>query len=79
MLPRIAPNDPRRLFGIRLRQLRQGKGLSQEALAYDSGIARSYVGDVERGVRNIALLNICKLAETLGESPSALLDFRRKA
>ena len=75
---RIAPNDPRRLFGIRLRQLRQVRGLSQEALAYESGIARSYVGDVERGVRNIALLNICKLADTLGEPPSSLLDFRRK-
>lgn len=75
---RIAPDDPRRLFGIRLRQLRQVKGLSQEALAYDSGLARSYVGDVERGVRNIALLNICKLAETLGEQPSSLLAFRRK-
>jgi transcriptional regulator with XRE-family HTH domain len=48
-------------------------------LAFDSGIARSYVGDVERGVRNIALLNICRLAETLDEPPSALLDFRRKA
>ena len=73
----IAPNDPRRLFGVRLKQVRQQKGLSQEALAYDSGIARSYVGDVERGVRNIALLNICKLAETLGVPPGALLEFGR--
>lgn len=65
---------PLELFGLRLRELRKSKGISQEKLALESGIARSYVGEVERGKRNIALLNIYKLAETLGVKPSALLE-----
>ena len=66
-------DDPRVLFGQRLAQLRKKKGWSQETLALESGIARSYLGGVERGQRNIALLNICKLAEALDLSPSELL------
>ena len=63
------------LFGRRLRHLRKAKGWSQETLALESDIARSYVGAVERGQRNIALLNICRLAETLGVSPAKLMTF----
>ena len=44
-------------------------------LALESGIARSYLGGVERGQRNIALINICRLAEALQISPSILMDF----
>lgn len=62
--------NPLEQFGLRLREIRTLKGLSQEKLAFESGIARSYVGEVERGKRNIALLNICKLAEALGVEPS---------
>lgn len=69
------PADPRTLFGTRLAMLRKAHGLSQEALALESGLARSYVGGVERGQRNIALLNICKLAEAIGVRPSELLAF----
>lgn len=58
-------DDPRRLFGRRLAQLRKAKGWSQERLSLESGIARSYLGGIERGQRNVALLNICRLAETL--------------
>lgn len=67
--------DPRKLFGRRLAELRKEKGWSQEKLALESGIARSYLGGVERGQRNIALLNICRLAYTLGLQPSELLVF----
>jgi transcriptional regulator with XRE-family HTH domain len=63
------------LFGTRLAALRKNKGWSQEKLALESGIARSYLGGVERGKRNIALLNICKLADTLGVKPPVLMDF----
>ena len=52
-------------FGGRLRSLRQGKGLSQEQLSERSGIDRSYISDVERGLRNIALQNINLLANAL--------------
>lgn len=68
-------DDPKVLFGRRLAELRRAKGWSQEKLALESGLARSYLGGVERGQRNIALVNICKLAETLGVSPSKLMEF----
>lgn len=67
--------DPRVLFGRRLKALRKAKGWSQETLALESDIARSYIGAVERGQRNIALLNICRLAETLEVPPAKLMTF----
>ncbi|OOX17763.1 helix-turn-helix domain-containing protein [Xanthomonas oryzae] len=66
--------DPRVLFGLRLAEVRKIKGLSQERLALESGLARSYLGGVERGQRNIALLNIYRLAEALGVHPTLLLE-----
>ncbi|NHV27597.1 helix-turn-helix domain-containing protein [Burkholderia sp. D-99] len=67
--------DPLELFGKRLVELRKARGWSQEKLALESGLARSYVGGIERGQRNIALYNICVLAETLGVAPSDMLAF----
>ncbi len=61
-------------FGLRLRELRKRINLSQENLALVSGIARSYLGDIERGNRNLALLNIHRLAEALKVKPSELLE-----
>lgn len=54
--------------------LRKEKGWSQEQLALQSGLARSYLGGVERGQRNIALENIVRLANTLELRPSVLMD-----
>lgn len=67
--------NPLTLFGKRLSELRKLRGWSQEKLALESGLARSYIGGIERGQRNIALLNICVLANTLGVSPSEMLNF----
>lgn len=67
-------DDPRAVFGKHLAALRREAGFSQEALALESGLARSYLGGVERGQRNIALLNICRLAEALSVRPSVLMD-----
>lgn len=67
------PADPRVVFGRQLATLRREAGFSQEALALESGLARSYLGGVERGQRNIALLNICRLATALSISPADLL------
>lgn len=67
--------DPKLLFGQRLALLRKEKGWSQEQLALQSGLARSYLGGVERGQRNIALENIVRLARTLEVRPSVLMDF----
>ena len=63
-------------FGNRVRELRKKKGLSQEGLALESGLDRSYVGGVERGERNISLENIEKLARALGVPPASLLVWR---
>lgn len=67
--------DPLQLFGKHLIELRKAHGWSQEKLALESGLARSYIGGIERGQRNIALINICVLAETLGVAPSEMLNF----
>ncbi|WP_298435057.1 helix-turn-helix transcriptional regulator [Ottowia sp.] len=67
--------DPRKRFGTRLAALRRAKGISQERLALESGLARSYLSGIERGIRNIALVNICVLAATLELRPADLLDF----
>lgn len=67
--------DPRVLFGTKLVALRRAKGWSQEKLALESGLARSYLARVERGKRNLSLLNICVLADTLGVLPREMLDF----
>ncbi len=67
--------NPRVQFGKRLAEIRRQKGWSQERLALESGLARSYLGGVERGQRNIAVVNICKLAHALGVEPAELLRF----
>ena len=52
-------------FGKRLRELRKQKGLSQEALAFMCDLDRTYIGGVERGERNISLINIDRIARAL--------------
>ena len=49
-------------FGLIIRQLRIAKGLSQEKLALDAGIDRTYISDIEKGNRNISIVVIEKLA-----------------
>lgn len=61
--------DHKILFGKRLKRLRQNKGVSQESLALTAGLDRTYVSGCERGIRNIGLENIYKLAIALGISP----------
>jgi transcriptional regulator with XRE-family HTH domain len=53
------------VFGKRIRELRRAKGLSQEELALKAGLDRTYISDVERGMRNISLENIERLAQAL--------------
>jgi len=62
------------LFGAHLRKLRLSKELSQEELALLAGLDRTYIGGVERGERNVSLINICRIAEALSISPDLLLS-----
>jgi transcriptional regulator with XRE-family HTH domain len=64
--------DIKKRFGQNLRRIREEKQLSQEELADRAGLHRTYIGSVERGERNISLLNIVALAHTL-EVPIATL------
>lgn len=61
-------------FGARLRELRTAAGLSQEGLADACGLDRTYIGGVERGERNISLLNIHRIATALAISPREFFD-----
>ena len=61
-------------FGEQVRELRRQRGLSQERLAAEAGLDRTYVGGIERGERNVALLNIVKIARALGVPPTRLLE-----
>ena len=59
-------------FGIAVRKRRNELGISQEKLAERSGLHRTYVADIERGIRNVSLENIEKLAVGLEISISSL-------
>lgn len=67
-------DDVLHAFGCRVRRLRQQQDLSQEELAQRAGIDRTYVGGVERGERNLSLLNVTRLADALGVKPRDLFD-----
>lgn len=60
-------------FGINVRRLRKERGLSQEAFADEVGLAVTYVGQIERGLRNPTLGVVERSALVLGVDPLALL------
>lgn len=64
----------REAFGARVRELRRKAGLSQEELATTANLDRSYIGGVERGERNVSLVNIHKIARALKVKAGALFD-----
>ena len=66
------PDEIQISFGRRVRELRKQAGYSQEGFAHECGLDRTYVGGVERGERNVAIVNIAKIANALGISISDL-------
>ena len=59
--------------GARIRKLRKNKGWSQEKLALEANLHRAYIGQIERGEKNIGLKNLEKIAKTLRIKPFELL------
>ena len=59
-------------FGVRVRELRVLSDYSQEEFADECELDRSYVGSIERGERNVSLINIVKIAHALGVVPGEL-------
>ena len=65
--------DPKQLFAHNLRRLRTAAGFSQEELADRAGLHRTYISSIERGRRNLSLVNIFLIAEALECDPRDLL------
>jgi transcriptional regulator with XRE-family HTH domain len=69
------PRNPvLRRFGDAMREERKRRGISQEQLALEAEINRTYMGGVERGEENISLLTIAKIATVLKVKPSEILE-----
>ena len=60
--------------GLKIRNLREKKGWSQEELAHEAGLHRAYIGHIERGEKNIGIQNLEKIAKTLGTTCAKLLE-----
>jgi transcriptional regulator with XRE-family HTH domain len=60
-------------FGNVVRSHRLALGISQEELADRAGLHRTYIGSIERGERNVSIINIYAIARALGTKPSVLL------
>jgi transcriptional regulator with XRE-family HTH domain len=70
-----APHPFLKKLGSKIKQLRARKGLSQEAFADLAHLDRSYMSGIERGVRNVSVLNLLKIAKALGVPFVGLFDF----
>ena len=67
------PEILEKVFGVVLKQLRTGKGISQESLAYDSELDRTFISLLERGERQPTISTLFKLAKSLGIKPSDIV------
>lgn len=70
--------DVTQVFAQNIKRIRQAKGISQETLADLAGLHRTYVGAVERGERNITLINANRITEALGVKLSDCLKERNE-
>ena len=70
----LKKHDYLKKVGLNIRNARKEKGMSQESLALEADLDRSYVGGVERGERNISVVNLKKIADALKVPSSQLLQ-----
>lgn len=66
--------DIRKKFGKQIKKLRIEKGMSQEALAFEAELDRTYIPSIEKGERNVSLVVIEKLGKALNVSPKVFFD-----
>lgn len=71
--------DLREVFASNLRRLRNAKALSQDDLAYEAGVSRSYLSQLEKGAFYASLKVVGKLAVALNVEPAELLKMPDKA
>ncbi len=65
--------DIRKQVGLNVRRYRETKGWSQEELAFECGLHRTYISGIERGVRNPTVTSLERIAQTLEVEPFELL------
>jgi transcriptional regulator with XRE-family HTH domain len=72
----VSPESKKQLqaFGMRVRKLREALDWSQDQLAEQADLHRTYISGLERGERNVSVLNILRLARALKTTPGKLLD-----
>ena len=73
MILRMTPEHVASIFGKVLREQRNARGISQEALALSADVDRTFVSQMERGIRQPTLTTLCKLSEALDIQPSTLV------
>ena len=71
---RFVKVEIKKLIGLRIKELRELKGLSQKDLAYAADLDRSYIASIENGQRNVSIVNIEKIAIALGVSLHELFN-----
>ncbi len=70
--------DLREVFAANLRRLRNSKGVSQDELAYEANVSRSYLSQLEKGTFYASLNVVGRLSEALGVEPAELLKIAQK-
>jgi len=71
------PEDINQIFGSAVRRARLALKISQEELAFRAALHRTYIGDVERGARNVTLRSAERIAQALGATLGQLLEDKR--
>ena len=74
MTSRGVPKTPEQLFGDEISHLRKNRGFSQEELGFQAGVHRTYVSQIERGLKSPTLAVILKLTQALGSSAGPLVS-----
>lgn len=73
-VPKDTESPYLRRVGGRIKRRREERGLTQDQVAERSGVSRVYLSGIERGIRNLTVLHLTRIARVLRTSPGSLLD-----